>query len=105
MRARLGNQGTGASTVAFTAFVARRRLSRVSMKIPWRGRAALGKRVVNVSRRIGRPVVVAEAVPDGERCSATADIALTRRPLPPRPGGGHRPNVSGRPHRAETPRT
>ena len=49
--ARLGNQGTGASTRLVTSPLATRWRSRFSTKMPWFGRAAWGNSVEKVSRR------------------------------------------------------
>ena len=46
-----GNQGHGATTRADTAPLSTSLRSRVSTKIPWVGRAALGYSVVNVRMR------------------------------------------------------
>ena len=67
--APLGNQGTGATTVASPRSWRAAAYSRVSTKMPCRGRAALGKSVVNVRTRIGavgRRVAAAAIVRDAD---------------------------------------
>ena len=49
-RARLGNHGTGATTVLDASPLASRCRSRFSTKMPWFGRAALGNSVENVEK-------------------------------------------------------
>ena len=61
VRTRLGNQGTGASTMLVASPLATRWRSRFSTKMPWFGRAAFGNSVENVSSRIGHRAASARA--------------------------------------------